>query len=123
MKYNKRFTDTYRNAINGIIYAFRSQKNFKIQFSFAVVAIFLSTFFAIDSREWLAVIFCIVLVLAAECFNTALEVFSDFVHPQQNEKIKIIKDVSAGAVLILSIGALTIGSIIFLPKIYCLFTS
>ncbi len=123
MKSNKQFADTYINALNGIVYALRSQKNFKIQLSFAVIAILLSAFLGISITEWLSIIFCIFLVLAAECFNTALEVFCDFIHPQQNEKIKIIKDVSAGAVLILAIGALIVGSIIFLPKIYSLVIS
>jgi diacylglycerol kinase (ATP) len=57
------------------------------------------------------------LVLGVEGINTAIEKMSDFVHPEFNEKIGFIKDVSAGAVMFVSIGATIIGLLIYLPKI------
>jgi diacylglycerol kinase (ATP) len=61
------------------------------------------------------------LVLVAESLNTAIEKISDFIHPDYNEKIGIIKDVSAGAAFFSAVIALVIGMLIYLPKIYALF--
>ena len=52
-------------------------------------------------REWIDVILVMLvtgLVLVAEIFNSAIEALCDFVEESHNEKIKIIKDISAAAV-------------------------
>jgi diacylglycerol kinase (ATP) len=38
------------------------------------------------------------LVLVSELFNTTIEALCDFVESQQNEKIRVIKDIAAAAV-------------------------
>ena len=63
-------------------------------------------------------VLAIVLVIAGEIFNTSIETIVDMVSPQKNEKAKLVKDISAAAVLVLAIGALIIGLIIFIPKIF-----
>lgn len=82
----------------------------------AIAAILLGFWLKISSGEWLFIVLAISLVVAAELFNTALEVLCDFVHTQYHPQIKKIKDLSAGAVLVLSLGALVGALIIFLPK-------
>lgn len=57
------------------------------------------------------------MVFITEMLNTAIEFLSDFVSPGIHPQIKKVKDVSAAAVLIASIGAIVIGIIVFLPKI------
>lgn len=37
------------------------------------------------------------LVLVSELFNSAIEVLCDFVEPQQNERIRVTKDIAAAA--------------------------
>ena len=52
-------------------------------------------------RAWIDVILVMLvtgLVLVAEIFNSAIEALCDFVEESHNEKIKIIKDISAAAV-------------------------
>ena len=58
------------------------------------------------------------LVLGIEGLNTAVEKIADFVQPEFDEKIGFIKDVSAGAVMLVSIAASIIGLIIYIPKIF-----
>jgi diacylglycerol kinase len=53
-----------------------------------------------------------------EGLNTAVEKICDFIHPDFHAKIGLIKDVSAGAVMLVSIGASIIGCIIYLPKFF-----
>jgi diacylglycerol kinase (ATP) len=63
-------------------------------------------------------LFAIALVLGTEGMNTAVEKLSDFVQPEFDEKIGLIKDISAGAVMLVSIVASIIGFIIYFPKIF-----
>jgi diacylglycerol kinase (ATP) len=78
--------------------------------------------FKITNVEWLAVVFAIGLVLAGEAINSAIERLSDVVQPERDDRIRDVKDISAGAVLICAITAAIIGFIVFLPKLIILFS-
>jgi len=54
---------------------------------------------------WAIMAVTVMLVLAAELFNTALEILVDHLHPDQHPRIKLVKDCAAGAVLVISIAA------------------
>ena len=107
----------FKNAFNGIKIALKTEKNLRIQFVLALFTVFLGLFFQISLIEWTIIGLCACLVLSFELFNTALENLADFVHIEKHPKIKIVKDVAAGAVLLSAIISLAIGFIIFLPKI------
>ncbi|MFR0978770.1 MAG: diacylglycerol kinase [Holdemania filiformis] len=47
-----------------------------------------------------------------EILNTAIERLCDFVQPKQDDRIKTIKDLAAGAVLCASLAALIVGGMI-----------
>jgi diacylglycerol kinase (ATP) len=74
-------------------------------------------YFEISQTEWILQIFAIALVLGIEGLNTAIEKLSDYVQPEFDEKIGFIKDISAGAVMLVSLAATIIGLIIYIPKI------
>ena len=95
---------------------FRSETNFRIHLTGAFLAILLSTYLSISRIEWVAIILCIVLVLAAEVFNTSIEKLVDLMHPERSDKAGVIKDISAGAVLITAIGSLVVAGIILGPN-------
>lgn len=65
-----------------------------------------------------AQVLAISLVVGIEGANTAIEKLCDFVHPDFDKRIGLIKDISAGAVMLVSIGAVIVGLIIYLPKIF-----
>jgi diacylglycerol kinase (ATP) len=51
-------------------------------------------------REWVEVTLILLstgLMLIAELFNSAIEALCDFVEDQENEKIRIVKDIAAAA--------------------------
>lgn len=104
-------------SIQGIGAFFRSERNAKIEGGVALGVIVAGFVFKIDRFEWIAVTLAIGLVLAAEAFNTALEVLADAVHPERHPLVGRAKDIAAGAVLIAAIAATVIGLIIFLPKL------
>ena len=109
----KRFAD----AFNGIFCSVKSQKNMKIHIAAAIIVIGFGFFFEVSPTEWSLLILTIGLVIAAEIFNTAIEWLCDFIEPNHDKKIGLIKDAAAGAVLVLSIAAFAVGLLIFLPKI------
>jgi undecaprenol kinase/diacylglycerol kinase (ATP) len=105
------------NAFEGLAYFFRHERNGRIQSVIAIFTMALAAFFHIGSMEWIIVLICTGSVLSLEMLNSALEKLCDFVHPGLDARIKIIKDMAAGAVLWASIISAAIGTIIFLPKI------
>lgn len=113
----KKFLKGFYFAFNGIKYSFKTQLNFRIHALLALLAIVLGFVFQLSIQEWLWVILAILLVLIFELINTAIETLVDLIAPDYNVKAGLIKDISAGSVLLSAILALIIGLIIFLPKI------
>jgi len=71
--------------------------------------------------EWAVCIVVCFMVVALELVNTAIENLSDKVTMEYDERIKKTKDIAAGAVLTMSICAVIVACIIFLPKLPFLF--
>ncbi len=99
-------------AFKGIKMAL-SQRNLKIHVACAFIVIALGFFFQITTIEWCMIDLCIGFVIALEIINTAIEYVVDLVSPQFNELAGKIKDIAAGAVLVVSISALLCGILIF----------
>jgi diacylglycerol kinase len=108
-------------AFNGLKILFKEEHNSIIHLIVTVLVITASIYFELNTYEWIAVIFSIGLVFTAEIMNTAIENIADFLTTEKNDKIKIIKDLSAAAVLVSTITAVTIGAMIFLPKLMALY--
>lgn len=109
-------------AFRGILYLLRTQHNAWIHMGFTLMALVLGVCFSISQLEWIAIIICIGLVLAAEAFNTSIELLCDARFTDYDKRAELIKDTAAGAVLIVSLAAAVIGTIIFIPRIIKLFS-
>jgi len=115
-----KFIKGFVYALNGIWHASITQLNFRVQLVCAIVAVYAGYALHISNDEWLWIIFCIGMVLVTELLNTAIEFLTDLVSPEYNKKAGLVKDMAAGAVLITAITALTIGLLIFVPKLLVL---
>ena len=104
------------HAVNGILYVFKKEQNFKIHTFATILVIAAGIIFSISKTEWIMIIIAVSIVLAAELINSAIEYLCNFVSTDYNDKIKIIKDTSAAAVLISAIGAFVLALVIFVPK-------
>lgn len=113
----KKFIKGFKYAFEGIWTGLKSERNLKIHFIVMILVIIFGFIFKISKIEWMICIILFGIVIAGELFNTAIETVVDMISPEKNEKAKKAKDVSAGAVLILSISSAIIGLIIFIPKI------
>ncbi len=105
-------------ALRGALLLIRTEASIKIQVFIAIVMTAAGFYFDISSTEWILQILAIGLVMGVEGMNTAVEKISDFVQPNHDPKIGFIKDVAAGAVMLVSIAATIIGFIIYLPKFF-----
>jgi diacylglycerol kinase (ATP) len=105
-------------AFRGIFDLFRTEPNARIHFAVTLAVVVAGFLFNISKMEWIAILFAIAMVISAEAFNTSIEKLVNHLFPYQHESARIIKDISAGAVLICAIIAIVIGCIIFLPKLF-----
>lgn len=113
----RKFVRGFLFAYQGLVYAFSTQINFRVHVFSALAAIFLGYYLKLNSEEWIWIGSAILLVLIVELLNTAIEVLVDLVSPDYHPKAGIVKDVSAGAVLLTAIFAVMVGLLIFVPKI------
>lgn len=70
---------------------------------------------SLNKTDWLWILLAIALVIISEMANTAIEKICDKISPERDADIKVIKDISAGFVLVAAIFALLVGAIIFTP--------
>lgn len=114
---NKNFLEAMKNAINGLIFAFKNENNIKIDIVIAILVVILAIILKIRYIELAILLILIGFVITFELVNTVIENIVDLIIQEYNEKVKVIKDISAGVVLTSSIIAAIIGSIIFINRI------
>ncbi|WP_297517504.1 diacylglycerol kinase [uncultured Clostridium sp.] len=113
----KKLLDSFNFAINGIIYALRTQRNMRIHFGIALIVLFATFFYNISKLEFIALSICITLVVVAELINTAIESVIDLSTNHYHPLAKIAKDTAAGAVFLTALNAILVGYIVFGDKI------
>ena len=116
----KKIANSFKYAFVGIITSFRKERNMKFHFLIMLAVIICGFWLKISLIEWLICIMWFSVVIGGELINTAIETTVNIAMPYRNPKAKIAKDISAGAVLMFSLGAAITGLIIFIPKIISL---
>ena len=106
------------HAWNGFKKVVKSERNFRLQLGMALTVAVLGLVFRISSLEWLLVLLASTLVLCLEMVNTALEKLLDYLAPHYHPQAGMIKDISAGAVLLATLFAAIIGGVIFIPEVF-----
>jgi diacylglycerol kinase (ATP) len=104
-------------AIQGIVYALRTQRNMRLHALAAVVVLVAALFFRIGGLELVALLFAISLVFIAELANTSLEAVVDLAIETYEPMAKIAKDVAAGGVLVASLNAVAVGYVVFFGRL------
>lgn len=112
---------SFKFAFDGIFHTLYHEANFRVQIFLTFISVFLGFHFNISPAEWSVLIISFSMLLSAEILNTAIENLIDFVVPKKSSIVKIIKDLSAGFVLINALSFLVINLIIFIPKTTQLF--
>jgi undecaprenol kinase len=107
---NQSFACRVGFAWAGLVAAAKSEASFRTQLVLAALA---AVVLVVLRPPWPWIALCLIsaaAVLAAELFNTALEHLADRLHPERHPSIQTAKDCAAGAVLLLSLVALLVGT-------------
>ena len=108
-----RFLKSFLYAFRGIVYCINNERNMRIH-TVAALYVFVFSFFFEMSRARYAVVFiAMAMVIVAEIFNTVAEELSDMAAPSFNPVVRMIKDTSAGGVLVCAIFSSLVGACIF----------
>ena len=110
-------SDSFNNALEGIVHTLKTQRNMKIHFVTAIFVLFAALFFNISRLELILVVFAIILVIAMELLNTAVEIIIDMISSEYRIRAKIVKNIAAGAVLMAAVNALLVAYLVFLDQI------
>jgi diacylglycerol kinase len=102
----------------GLVYTFHTQRNARWHAIAALGAIALASWLQLDATRWAILILTIGAVCAGETINTTVEALVDLLSPEWHERAKVAKDVSAGAVLLLAITAIAVGTLLLGPPLW-----
>lgn len=112
---NRSFMASLHHATRGLVWGILWEANIRRQLVLGVILGLLAFLVGVTVLEWLILIVLWVVVVICELINSALEALADALHPDFSEHIQRSKDLSAGAVLLMSLLALGVGLCIFLP--------
>jgi diacylglycerol kinase (ATP) len=103
---------SFEHAYRGMISAVRTQRNMRFHVAAAVVVLVASLLVGVSKLELAILVLTILLVFVTEMFNTVIEFVVDMITREYHPLAKLAKDVSAGAVLVSSVGAVLVGYLI-----------
>lgn len=110
---------SFKYAWQGVSYAFRTQRNFRIHVMVGSLAVSLAIALSLSPVELAVIMLTCGIVLTTELVNTALESVVDLtVEQTYHELAKIAKDCAAAAVLISALIALSVAACLLLPPLW-----
>jgi len=96
-----------------------SERNMRVHLTACCYVLFLAFRMGLTRGEIACIVLTIGTVMSAEAMNTAVEKLCDFAQKQRNPRIRVVKDVAAGAVLLCALAAVLVGAVIFIrPELW-----
>ncbi len=114
---------SFKYATQGLKYVLSSERNARIHLTLAFLALIASIILRISIEQWLFVVVSIAMVFFAEIVNTAIEKTLDMISQENNQLVKLIKDMTAAGVLVCAVAAVIVAMVVFLPRIISLIQS
>lgn len=109
--------ESFTYAWAGIVYSLKENQNLRIHFVVAAIVAVLALIFHVNPFEMGILGITILLVIAAEMINSAIEQMVDLITTEHRKEAQIAKDVAAGMVLVTATGSVIVGILIFAPHI------
>lgn len=109
---------SFLNAFRGVFLMIKSERNFQLELLAFVVNLFLIFYLKLSCIDAILILIVSFGVLAAEIFNTSIEKICDIIRPEFDKRIGFIKDISAGAVLLMAILSVIVGILIYWKYIF-----
>lgn len=111
---------SFRFAWEGVVYAFRTQRNFRIHCAISLAVVVAGALTGLTVEQWAILAAVMGLVFQAELINTAIEAITDRASPDIHPLAKVAKDCAAAGVLVSAVAAVVVGALIFLPELAAL---
>ncbi len=115
---SRNMLESFRFAFAGLWYALRTQRNTRIHLIIAAAAITLGVWLDLSLTRWALLTLTIGFVLVSEMLNTVAETLVDMISPGYHPLAKIVKDVTAGAVLLTAIVSVIVGLLVLGPSLW-----
>ena len=115
---SRNILDSFRFAFSGLRYALRTQRNTRIHLSIAAAVVALGVWLNLPFTQWAILALTVGFVLVGEMLNTVAETLVDLISPGYHPLAKIVKDVTAGAVLLTAIISVIVGLLVLGPPLW-----
>ncbi len=118
-KYKKQnFSNTFRNARKGVRLTLKSERNLRIHLFIAILVLITAYCFNFSITKFCILLLTISSVVCAEMFNSAIEFSLDAIfHNKYSRMVGMAKDIAAGAVMVVTVIAVMIGVLLFVPPL------
>ena len=113
----KAIWNVIKYSMEGFIHFYRYERSAILHLVVALAIIIGSFSLDMKAVEWLFMIFILLVMMAIELLNTAIEAICDMVSPGYNRYVKIAKDTASAATFSISIALVAALLIIYVPKI------
>ena len=117
----QRFLNSIKFSIDGLVNAYQNEQSLWLHAICTIGIILLCFLLQISFNEWAVIVIALVIVLAVELLNTAIEATVDLVTKEIHPLAKVAKDCGSAAAFVSSIMVFIICCFIFIPKIIALF--
>ena len=109
---------SFRYAAQGLSYAFRSQRNFRIHVVTGAVVFALGLWLQLPLGQLAVLVLTVTAVLVLELLNTATEAVVDLAIGRRFHPLaRVAKDCAAAAVLVAALASLLIAGLLLLPPL------
>lgn len=115
---SRNLLESFRFAFAGLWYALRTQRNTRIHLTIAAGVIALGLWLGLSCTQWAVLALTIGFVLVSEMLNTVAETLIDLVSPGYHPLAKVVKDVTAAAVLLGAIVSVIVGLLVLGPPLW-----
>ena len=115
---SRNLLESFRFAFSGLWYALRTQRNTRIHLTIAAAVVVLGLYLDLSYVHWAILTLTIGFVLVSEMLNTVAETLVDLVSPGYHPLAKVVKDLTAGAVLLAAIISVVVGLLVLGPPLY-----
>jgi undecaprenol kinase len=111
------YSASVQHAIHGLRHVYTHERSFRIQCRVAVVVLLAGLVVQFDVWEYILILLLCASVLTLEVLNSAVELVLDVLKPRLSAQVGVVKDMMAGAVLLVSLCSAVVGFLLFLPHV------
>ena len=115
---NPRVLDSFRCALAGLWYVVRTQRNVRVHLTIAARVVAMGIWLGISLPQWAILTLTVGFVLVSEVLNTVAETLVDLASPGYHPLAKVVKDVTAGAVLLGAVISVIVGLLVLGPPLW-----